>query len=359
MDSRAKGLELRGIGVRFGSRDALRGVDMSIGDGEICALLGPSGSGKTTLLRVVAGLEQPTSGEVLLDGRDLAGVPAHQRGIGLMFQDFALFPHRDVGGNVAFGLRMQGQPRDAIERRVAEVLALVGLPGTQRRAISTLSGGEQQRVALARALAPKPAILMLDEPMGSLDRELRERLPLELRALFQSLGVTVVYVTHDQEEALAVADRTIVLRDGRVEADAASEALWLNPPTAFVARFLGYRNVAPAAWRNGRLVSPWGTLPVPGQERNPAPADGPVTAVLRPNAAALTADGELAATVTSRRFRGDHVVLVLDIAGAPLEIQARDAHIPRVGDAVSVSIDPRGVLVLPPEIGAPADILVP
>ena len=232
---------------------------------------------------------------------------------------------------------------------MADVLALVGLPGTQRRAISTLSGGEQQRVALARALAPKPGILMLDEPMGSLDRELRERLPLELRALFQSLGVTVVYVTHDQEEALAVADRTIVLRDGRVEADGASEDLWLNPPTAFVARFLGYRNVAAGECRPETLLTPWGAFPRAGPAHAAARADGPVTVVLRPNAAVLAADGELAATVTARRFRGDHVVLVLDVAGAPLEIEARDPPIPRVGDAVRVAIDPLGVLVLPPE----------
>ena len=174
-------------------------------------------------------------------------VPVHDRGVGLMFQDFALFPHRDVGGNVAFGLRMAGHSEADVRRRVAEVLDLVGLPGIERRRISTLSGGEQQRVALARALAPRPRILLLDEPMGSLDRSLRERLPLELRALFERLGLTVVYVTHDQDEALAVADRTVVLHDGVVEADAATEALWTQPPTAFVARFLGYRNVVARA----------------------------------------------------------------------------------------------------------------
>ena len=349
----AAGLQLQDVGVRFGSRDALRNIDLAVPDGQIAALLGPSGSGKTTLLRAVAGLERPTSGRVLLDGRDLTGVPAHERGIGLMFQDFALFPHRDVGGNVSFGLRMQGATRAEQDRRVAEVLELVRLPGTQRRAVSSLSGGEQQRVALARALAPRPRILMLDEPMGSLDRELRERLPLELRALFQQLGVTVVYVTHDQEEALAVADRTILLRDGRVEADGASEALWSSPPTAFVARFLGYRNVAPAEVRDGRLVTPWGVIPgaVHGD------TNGPVSVVLRPGAAALNPDGSLHATVSARRFRGDHVVLLLDIGGAPLEIEARGTSIPRPGDGVRVSIDPAGALILPPEDRAPADIL--
>ena len=164
-----------------------------------------------------------------------------------MFQDFALFPHRDVAANVGFGLRMQGLAAGRVRARVAEVLELVGLPGIEHRSVATLSGGEQQRVALARAIAPQPRLLMLDEPMGSLDRALRDRLPLELRAIFETLDITVLYVTHDQEEAFAVADRAIVLRDGRVEADGSPEELWMRPPTAFVARFLGF-----ATWHRRR-----------------------------------------------------------------------------------------------------------
>ena len=177
-------------------------------------VLGPSGSGKTTLLRVIAGLQRPDAGRVLLDGRDLEGIPPHRRGIGLVFQDHALFPHRDVSGNVSFGLRMRGDPPEAVAARTAEVLDLVGLAGFEHRSIGTLSGGEQQRVALARALAPEPRVLLLDEPLGSLDRRLRDRLLDDLARVFDELGLTAVYVTHDQTEAFALGDRVAVMRAG-------------------------------------------------------------------------------------------------------------------------------------------------
>jgi thiamine transport system ATP-binding protein len=367
----AAGLELDAVSVRFGDADAprhggravLKDVDLSVPAGTTVSLLGPSGSGKTTLLRVVAGLQQPTSGTVWLGGRDLAPVPVHERGVGLMFQDFALFPHRDVGGNVAFGLRMAGQTDAEAKRRVTEVLQLVGLPGIERRRISTLSGGEQQRVALARALAPRPRILLLDEPMGSLDRALRERLPLELRELFERLGLTVVYVTHDQDEALAVADRTVVLHDGVIEADAASEELWAHPPTAFVARFLGYRNVVPAHATADGIETPWGRLDAAtvAAARSTASGDA-LTVLLRPegvsvesmtspNATAGNSGAQLRlpGVVTARRFRGDHFVVVVDVHGSSLEVVVRAPPIPRVGDAVDVAVEPSAVEVLPAE----------
>jgi thiamine transport system ATP-binding protein len=269
-----------------------------------------------------------------------------------MFQDFGLFPHMNVKRNIAFGLRMQGLPAAAIRDRVVEMLSLVGLPGIGDRSVSTLSGGEQQRVALARALAPRPRILMLDEPMGSLDRELRERLPQELRAIFTSLDVTVIYVTHDQEEALAVAERQIVLRAGRIEADGPAELLWTRPPTAFVARFLGHRNVAPAEVWDDLVLSPWGALAgVPGAGEV---AQGPVVLVLRSDAVRLDDAGDVIGRVTARRFRGDHFLLDVALdppadaaAVQPLEVEARGGSIPRVGDAVRVAIDPSGALLLP------------
>ena len=254
-------LRLESVSVRYGARVALAPVDLAVGPGEIVSLLGPSGSGKSSLLRAVAGLEPLASGGLWFEDRDITNVPTHERGFGLMFQDFALFPHRDVGDNVAFGLRMRDWPQPRTAARVAEVLALVGLPGAERRSVHQLSGGEQQRVALARALAPEPRLLMLDEPMGSLDRGLRERLPTELRDIFLRLGVTVLYVTHDQEEAFSVADRTVILRDGRVEADGTPERLWSQPPNGFVATFLGFRNVAPVTIRGGIATTPWGELP--------------------------------------------------------------------------------------------------
>ena len=209
-------LRVDSVTVAFDGETALDAASLDVADGEIVTVLGPSGSGKTTLLRVVAGLQVSDAGRVLLDGVDLAGTPPHRRGVGLVFQDHALFPHRDVFGNIAFGLRMRGDSPDAIESRTTELLALVGLAGLEKRSVGTLSGGEQQRVALARALAPEPRILLLDEPLGSLDRRLRDRLLDDLERLFDELAVTAVYVTHDQTEAFTLGDRVAVMRDGQV-----------------------------------------------------------------------------------------------------------------------------------------------
>ena len=236
-------LRLENVSVRFGARGRARpavdAVDLEVAERETVCVLGPSGSGKSTLLRVVAGLQTPDSGRVLLGGRDQAGVPPHRRGVGLMFQDHQLFPQYDVAGNVAFGLRMHGTPRDVRQRTVAELLELVGLPGAERRAVTALSGGEQQRVALARALAPRPRLLMLDEPLGALDRGLRERLVVDLRRLFTRLGTTVLAVTHDQQEAFALADRVVVMREGRIVQTGTPLEVWRHPASEFVARFLG------------------------------------------------------------------------------------------------------------------------
>lgn len=239
-------LSLEGATVRFGGRPVLDAVDLGVAEHEIVCVLGPSGSGKSTLLRAVAGLQPLDAGRVLLDGGDQAGVPAHKRGVGLMFQDHQLFPQRDVAGNVAFGLRMHGASKRQQEDRVGELLDLVGLPGAARRAVAGLSGGEQQRVALARALAPQPRLLMLDEPLGQLDRSLRERLVVELRELFGTLGTTVLAVTHDQGEAFALADRVVVMRDGRIAQSGTPLEVWQHPADEFVARFLGFDNVVEA-----------------------------------------------------------------------------------------------------------------
>ncbi len=214
-------------------------------EGEIVCLLGPSGCGKTTLLRIIAGLETADRGQVTFDGRPLNDVAVHRRGFGLMFQDFALFPHKDVRANVAFGLRMQGLSKSQIERRVAEMLALVGLEGYGQRRVYDLSGGEQQRVALARSLAPGPRLLMLDEPLGSLDRALREELMNELRAILKGVGVTVLYVTHDQQEAFAVADRVLIMHSGRIVQQGSPQAVYHRPNSVWVARFLGLTNLVP------------------------------------------------------------------------------------------------------------------
>ena len=204
-------LEVDGVTVRFGDRVVLDEIGLAVGAGEVVGLLGPSGSGKSTLLRVIAGLLVPDRGRVAWDGDNLRTVPTHRRRFGLVFQDHQLFPHRDVAGNVGFGLSVAGRSQAEIRRRVAELLDLVGLPGFERRGVASLSGGEAQRVALARALAPSPRLLLLDEPLGALDRELHDRLALDLRRLLKEVGIAGLHVTHDPEEADAVADRVVSL----------------------------------------------------------------------------------------------------------------------------------------------------
>jgi len=204
-------LEVDGVTVRFGERVVLDQVGLTVGAGEVVGLLGPSGSGKSTLLRVIAGLLVPDRGRVAWDGEDLRTVPTHRRRFGLVFQDHQLFPHRDVARNVGFGLSVSGKPQAEIRRRVTELLDLVGLPGFERRGVASLSGGEAQRVALARALAPSPRLLLLDEPLGALDRELHDRLALDLRRLLKELGIAGLHVTHDRDEAGTVADRVVSL----------------------------------------------------------------------------------------------------------------------------------------------------
>jgi thiamine transport system ATP-binding protein len=343
-------LTVRGLVVAYQGEDILHGIDLEVPAGQLLCVLGPSGGGKSTLLRAVAGLEEPRLGSIHLDGRDLAGVPAHERGVGLMFQDYALFPHRDVGQNVAFGMRMQGARTEDVRARVHELLTLVGLPGAERRRVEQLSGGEQQRVALARALAPRPCLLMLDEPMGSLDRSLRERLPEELRAIFTRLGLTTIYVTHDQDEALSVADRLIILDAGGLVADGTPEQLWLAPPTAWVARFLGFRNVAPGRWAGGRLETPWGSLPAEAVAE-PGRADdfaGEVTIVLRAAGLVAAGEGPIRGQVSGRRFGGDHVLYTVAIEGAPaLLVEARGGEWPAVGQAITLQALAGGVHVIP------------
>ncbi|MFB6959380.1 ABC transporter ATP-binding protein [Streptomyces sp. NPDC056309] len=336
-------LSLEAATVRFGGRAALDAVDLSVAEHEIVCVLGPSGSGKSTLLRVVAGLQPLDSGRVLLDGRDQARVPVHRREVGLMFQDHQLFPQRDVAGNVGFGLRMHGAAKSERDARVGELLELVGLPDAGRRAVAALSGGEQQRVALARALAPRPRLLMLDEPLGQLDRSLRERLVVELRELFGRLGTTVLAVTHDQGEAFALADRVVVMRDGRIAQWGTPLEVWQRPADAFVARFLGFENVAEANVDGGVAVTPWGKVPVPGGS-----AQGTRTLLVRPAGVRLVPAAEgLPCTVTARTFRGTHVTVHLQPDNAPrLEAACALRAAPEVGDEVAVEFDTTEIVVL-------------
>jgi thiamine transport system ATP-binding protein len=318
-------LTVRDVTVTYDGVPALSAASLDVASGETLALVGPSGCGKTTLLRVIAGLEIPARGTISLDGGDLRNVPPHARRVGLMFQDNVLFPHRDVAANVAFGLRMAGRPREEITRRVADLLDLVGLPGTGRRSVQTLSGGEQQRIALARALAPSPRALLLDEPLGSLDGPLRERLLDDLRSLFDRLALTVLYVTHDVGEAFALGHRVAVMRAGRIVQIGSPDELWSAPAGTWVAHFLGMRNVVED---EGGLV------------------------VIHPEAIRVLPGKGAVVAAAERRGAVVWLRLLLD-DGRELEAAAVAARHPAPGDAVAVEIDPAGVVPLPPEDRAP------
>jgi thiamine transport system ATP-binding protein len=264
------------VSVGYGAAEIVHGVDLAVAPGEVVALLGPSGCGKSTLLRAIAGLEPLRSGTITWNGDRLDALPTHRRGVGLMFQHHALFPHRNVGDNVGFGLRMAGVAPAQRRLRVDELLALVGLDGYRDRRIDTLSGGEAQRVALARALAPEPRVLLLDEPLGALDRALRERLAGDVRSIIGRLAITAIHVTHDQDEAATVADRVALMAGGRFVAIDEFDVLQTAPPSAEVARFLGIETLWPLRAHDGTIASPVGVIDAQGR------ADGDVTLLLRP-----------------------------------------------------------------------------
>ncbi|GAA4430467.1 ABC transporter ATP-binding protein [Actinokineospora soli] len=367
-------LSVAGLTVRYGPVTAVSDVDLTVGDGEVVALLGPSGCGKTTLLRAIAGLE-PAAGAVRWDGADLAGVPVHRRGFGLVFQDGQLFPHRDVAGNVAFGLRMRGE---RAPERVAELLAMVGLADYGPRRVSSLSGGEAQRVAIARALAPRPRLLLLDEPLSALDRSLREQLALDLSTLLRSTGTTALVVTHDHDEAFTLADRVALMRAGRISQVGKPGDVWRHPVDELTARFLGCTTFLPATVTDGVLTCEFGSvaLPAPDSSAGSSPAgdgaaggsragdspagdgaagdspagsspavDGLVQVGLRPSALRVSPGG-VPGTVTGRVHRHDHVRLVVDALGRSVDAIAETGEIPSVGDGVSLVLDAAGVALV-------------
>jgi thiamine transport system ATP-binding protein len=339
-------LRIEGVSVRFpgAARPAVDGVTLAVDQGERLSVLGPSGSGKSTLLRAICGLEPLAAGRIEWDDKDVGGLPVHRRGFGLMFQDYVLFPHLNVARNVGFGLEVEAASRAEIARRTDEVLELVGLRGFEKRLPTELSGGEQQRVALARALAPRPRLLMLDEPLGALDRALRRNLLEEMSGVFSGLMLPIIYVTHDHEEALAIGDRVAVMRDGRLEAVASPRDLWQRPPTEFVARFLGFNNVFDAEVDKGMAETPLGRFPVGGP-------DGKQRVLIRPDAFQPQKDGRLSALVRSVAFRGEYTLLRVDVdAGQPgrqLEIHADWGAVPAVGERIKLAVDPAGVVLLP------------
>ncbi|UCD97920.1 MAG: ABC transporter ATP-binding protein [Chloroflexota bacterium] len=334
-------LQIKNVDKSFADQRVLLGITLDIPAGEIVALLGPSGCGKSTLLSIIAGIERQDRGEILWMGNSLDDIPPHQRKFGLMFQDNVLFPHLDVFENVAFGLKMSAMDTGLIQEKVAEALRLVGLAGLEKRNVNSLSGGEQQRVALARSLAPRPRLLMLDEPLGALDRALRERLLDDLHAILHDISQTVIYVTHDQEEAFAIADRIILMKEGKIEQIGRPEDIYRRPETLFTARFLGMTNLIPgnAIVEEGDYIAatPVGKIPIS------KPLQGPVTILIRPDSARL--DGHaglmLEGKLVEKTFRGNLCQVKVSIRETELTfIFLSNLEIAEVGEKILLSINP-------------------
>lgn len=349
----AEGLQLRGLTKHFGPLVAVDDVTLDLPPGELISFLGPSGCGKTTLLRMVAGLERPTSGRVVLDGVDITDRPAHLRDMGMVFQSLALFPHLTVAGNIGYGLRIRGAPAREVRQRVEELLRLVELEGLGDRRVAELSGGQRQRVAVARALALQPKVFLLDEPLSALDANLREDLQVELRLLQQELGVTTVMVTHDQREAMTMSDLVVVMREGRVEQVGPPLEVYRRPRSAFVAGFIGSTNLLPGRVESAgevRVANRFFEAETPGME-----AGTEVRISVRPEDARLGPSGEegpnrLPGRVVFVRDLGEMFECYLDcglddhvvVAGSP-----RERGQARQGDRVTVHFPPEACVVVP------------
>ncbi|MGW4471048.1 ABC transporter ATP-binding protein [Nonomuraea sp. NPDC004354] len=343
-------LEFQGLRRVFGKTVALDGLDLTIEPGELVALLGPSGCGKTTALRCVAGFEHPDAGAVLVDGKDITGVPANKRDAGMVFQSYSLFPNLNVAENVAFGLRVRKTPQAARRQRALELLELVGLPSHADRYPHQLSGGQQQRVALARALALSPRLLLLDEPLSALDAKVRVALREEIRRLQLDLGITTIFVTHDQEEALSIADRVAVLRSGRLEQCGTPAEVYDRPATPFVAEFVGTMNHLPGRVSGDRVTVFGQLLPIA------AGAEGTdVDVLIRPEAVLVTPSEEGRAEVIAASFRGASVRLRLSVEGGEVlaDVPGHEAARLAPGTRVTVRLVERPVLLAPRSTATP------
>jgi putative spermidine/putrescine transport system ATP-binding protein len=327
---------------------ALEPATLDISRGETLVLLGPSGCGKTTMLRIIAGLELPDpGGRVLFDGNDMTSVPIEQRNVGMVFQSYALFPNMSVADNIGYGLKIRGMARQQRAARVAELVALTNITGLENRRIDQLSGGQRQRVALARAVAIRPGILLLDEPLTALDAALRDRLRGELNRLLRALGITTIYVTHDQSEAMELGDRIVVMQRGAIAQIGTPREIYFAPKNRFVAEFIGAANILEAAVENGHLVLPGGRLPIGGDASLAA-----AVAMIRPETIRVveTAGAPLAGIIDSVSFIGDRQRMVVSgAANKVLTVDAPNTVRAQAGERIGLLIAPDAVRLLPPE----------
>jgi ABC-type Fe3+/spermidine/putrescine transport system ATPase subunit len=347
-------LTINAVSKCYNGRPALEKIHLEIAKGDIICLLGPSGCGKTTLLRIIAGLTALDSGQILLDGRNINSIPAHVRRFGLMFQEFALFPHKNVFENVAFGLKMQGMDGEEIEDRTRKMLKLVGMSRFMHRDVADLSGGERQRVALARSLAPRPHLLMLDEPFGALDRALRQRLMTDLINIIQRVDVTTIFVTHDQTEAFALADKIAVMQAGRIEQYSPPEILYKHPINTRVASFLGFENLLPAkVMQAGMVVTQLGPLSI--ATHGLAPGES-VTVLLRPEGVCYAEDSKttdadaflVKGMVTATLFLGSCYRVCLRATQGPMLVFdiLNNQPPPKPGDPVRLRLKPAAITLI-------------
>ena len=337
-------IRLRDLCMAFDDELVLDHINLYINDSEFLTLLGPSGCGKTTTLRIIGGFTTPTSGDVTFDGVSINDVPPHKRQINTVFQKYALFPHLDVFENIAFGLRIAKVPAEEIEERVTEMLGVVSLKGFEHRKITQLSGGQQQRVAIARALVNRPKVLLLDEPLGALDLRLRKDMQNELKRIQQQMGITFIYVTHDQEEALTMSDTVVVMDKGRIQQIGTPEDIYNEPKNAFVADFIGESNILNGTMVRDNVVKMYGKE-FPCVDGGFAPNE-PVDVVIRPEDIDIVPveQGQLVGTVTNVTFKGMQYDIIVDFRGFKWLIQTTD-HSP-VGARIGVKIDPDGFHIM-------------
>ena len=337
-------VELKNISVAFDGEQVLDGLNLTIKDKEFITLLGPSGCGKTTTLRLIAGFLEPDSGDVLFEGEKINGVPAYKRQVNTIFQRYALFPHLNVYENIAFGLRVKKQPEKEIKEKVAEMLKLVNLTGLEKRHIDTLSGGQQQRVAIARAIANHPKVLLLDEPLAALDLKLRKDMQKELKKIQQQLGITFIFVTHDQEEALTMSDRVVVMDGGKIQQVGTPQDIYNEPQNAFVADFIGESNIV-----DGKMLRDY-YVEFSGQKFDCLDKgfneNEQVDVVVRPEDVDIVTPekGMLKGQVTSVAFLGVHYEIIVDIGGFKWMIQTTDEHF--TGDNVGLYIEPDAIHIM-------------
>ena len=338
-------IDLKNITVGFGDGEpVLKSLNLYIRNREFITLLGPSGCGKTTTLRIIAGFLEPDAGQVLFDGQDVRGVPPHRRQLNTIFQRYALFPHLNVWKNVAFGLKLRKLPKDEIDARVAEMLRMVNLTGFEKRGVASLSGGQQQRVAIARALAVKPRVLLLDVPLGALDLKLRKDMQVELKNIQQQLGITFIYVTHDQEEALSLSDTIVVMDEGVIQQVGSPKDIYDEPKNAFVADFIGESNILDGVMLEDLRVR-FANMTFACVDRGFA-RDEKVDVVIRPEDVDIVppTDKVLRGAVTSATFKGVYYEYIVDVQNFKWMIQSTQAH--RVGDVLGISIKPNEIHVM-------------